>query len=188
MAVERLHEPTRVVSRGEYLGEVEPLLDAMCSAFARQALRALDPHGAWIDPSQLLSTGTVIAACEPTLHNLLRMMVDDEVLEQADGRWLWRDESTLPDPQDIWISLIGDYPDYAGLIRLAGRAGLRLPDVLSGRMDPEEIVARDCRCVGDRALRIRAGFRPSCCRRCVRPDRRDRRLGWFRAAGRAFWR
>ena len=143
LAAERLHEPTRILGRGEYLGEVEPLLDAMCSAFARQALRALDPHGAWIDPAQLLNSGTVAAACEPVLRNLLRIMADDDIVEEADGCWLWRDESTLPDAQDIWISLLGDYPDYAGPIRLAGRAGLRLPDVLSGRMRPEQIVAAD---------------------------------------------
>ncbi len=140
LAAERLHEPARVVSRGEYLGEVEPLLDAMCASFALQALRHLDPHGAWIDPTQLLNSGTVTPACEPLLRNLLRMMADDDILEEAGGRWLWRDESVLPDARDIWISLMGDYPDYAGLVGLAGRSGLRLPDILSGRMDPKEIV------------------------------------------------
>jgi len=143
LAVERLHEPARIACRDRYLGEVEPLLDVLCAAFARQALLALDPQGAGIDPADWLSAGTVAACCEPLLLHLLQILTEDELLERVGRRWTWRDDATLPEARDIWTSLMGDYPDHAGLIGLAGRAGLRLLDVLSGRMAPEEVVPHD---------------------------------------------
>jgi acyl transferase domain-containing protein/NADPH:quinone reductase-like Zn-dependent oxidoreductase/NAD(P)-dependent dehydrogenase (short-subunit alcohol dehydrogenase family)/acyl carrier protein len=143
LAAARWGEPERMAWRGRYLGEAEPLLDALCAAFAQRALRTLDPRGAWIEPDRLLASGAIPASNESLLRCLLQMLTEDGVLEQVEGHWLWRDDSILPDPEDIWISLMGDYPDQAGLIGLVGRAGLRLPEILAGSMSPALVLAGD---------------------------------------------
>ncbi len=143
IAARRLHAGLRITARRRYLDEVEPLLDALSSAFARKALRSTDPHPTWIDPARLLASGAVVQDAAQLLHYLLRIMADDDMLEPVEGRWLWHAETDVPDPLDIWISLMADFPDQAGLIGLVGRAGLRLPDILTGRMAPTEILAMD---------------------------------------------
>ncbi|WP_295390665.1 type I polyketide synthase [uncultured Thiodictyon sp.] len=158
---ERWCDPERLASRARYFGEVEPLLDAMCGAFAQRALRTLDPHGTWFDPVRWLDTGLVTAASEPLLRYLLRMLTEDGVLESLEERWWWRDESALPNPTDIWISLMGDYPDHAGLIGPAGRAGYRLPEVLTGAMGPEQVTPADA----DRAALGPLGAEPGIAQR-----------------------
>ena len=143
IAARRLHTGIRIAERRRYLDEVEPLLDALSSAFARRAMRTTDSHPTWIDPARLLASGAVVQDATHLLHYLLRIMADDDMLEPVEGRWLWHAETDVPDPLDIWISLMGDFPDQAGLIGLVGRAGLRLPDILAGRLAPADILATD---------------------------------------------
>ena len=54
------------------------------------------------------------------LRNLLQLLAEDGVLQPIGNQWLWRTDVTLPRPEDIWSSLISDYPEYA-LTHRAGR-------------------------------------------------------------------
>ena len=59
-------------------GEVEPLLDALCAAFAERSLRELSSEGV-IDCEQLLASGRIHAYSLPLLRGLLQMLCDDGV-------------------------------------------------------------------------------------------------------------
>ncbi|MGO9803056.1 MAG: SDR family NAD(P)-dependent oxidoreductase [Steroidobacteraceae bacterium] len=92
----------------QYATEVEPLLSELCDRFVREAL------GRGIDP--------VVDEARPFHAHLLA---------RADG--LLDEEQPPPgSAQDIWNSLISDYPDYFHIIHAVGCVGLHLPALLRG--------------------------------------------------------
>lgn len=140
-----LDDPSRLAARRQYYGEVEPLLDALCSAFARQALQGL---GLKLDQGplttdRLLADGRIRPDMAPYLVNLLRMLQDDGVLEPAGQAWSWSGLDALPDAESIWSSLLGDYPDHSAEILLLGRVGMHLGDLLCGRLPVGSVLPDD---------------------------------------------
>ena len=87
-----------------YAEEIEPLLDALCDRFAAESLKGAAPSelpsGAY--PSHLFSSNDTAESGE---------------LETGSA-------------QDIWNSLIGDYPDFFPLIHAIGCVGIHLPALL----------------------------------------------------------
>ena len=47
-------------------------------------------------------------------------------MQPIGNQWLWRTDVALPKPEDIWASLITDYPEYALLTARVGASGLHL--------------------------------------------------------------
>jgi acyl transferase domain-containing protein/NADPH:quinone reductase-like Zn-dependent oxidoreductase/acyl carrier protein len=135
--------PSRTAARRQYYGEVEPLLDALCSAFARQALQRLDTGQGPLSVEQLLADGRLQPDMQPYLRNLLRMLQDDGVLEPLGNAWAWSGLDALPDAESIWTSLLGDYPDHAAEILLLGRVGIHLDALLSGRLETAAVLPED---------------------------------------------
>src|SRR5260370_39989358 len=58
------------------------------------------------------------------LRNLLQLLTEDGVVQPIGNQWLWRTDVTLPKPEDIWTSLVTDYPEHALLTARVGAAGL----------------------------------------------------------------
>jgi acyl transferase domain-containing protein/NADPH:quinone reductase-like Zn-dependent oxidoreductase/acyl carrier protein/short-subunit dehydrogenase len=125
----RLHDAARLAARQRFSQEVEPLLDALCGAFAARALRQLVGNQA-IDPQGLIDSGRVSAPSAPLLHSLLQILTEDGVLKAIGDQWLWHSEQTALEPEAIWTSLIADYPQYAELTARVGSAGLHLVEEL----------------------------------------------------------
>jgi acyl transferase domain-containing protein/NADPH:quinone reductase-like Zn-dependent oxidoreductase/NAD(P)-dependent dehydrogenase (short-subunit alcohol dehydrogenase family)/acyl carrier protein len=121
----RLHSSERLAARRRFSHEFEPLLDALCAAFAARGLRELAGDQP-IEPRALIESGRVAANSAPMLHNLLQLLTEDDVVQPIGHQWLWRTDVTLPKPEDIWASLITDYPEYALLTARVGAAGLHL--------------------------------------------------------------
>jgi phthiocerol/phenolphthiocerol synthesis type-I polyketide synthase C len=126
----RLHAPVQLTARRRFPHEVEPLFDALCASFAARALRALAGDQP-IDPEALVESGRVAASSAPLLRSLLQVLAEDGVVQPiGGGRSLWRTDAILPNPEDIWSSLIADYPEYATLAARVGAAGLHLAERL----------------------------------------------------------
>ena len=140
----RLHAEDRVAARNAYFSEVEPLLDVLCASFAEHALRELVSGDAVIDPQQLLDSGAVAAGRGGLLSGLVDMLEEDGVLEPTDAGWRWASESLLPAPLDVWISLLGDYPDYAAELLMVGRVGMHLPEALADAEGAVSMAPQGC--------------------------------------------
>jgi phthiocerol/phenolphthiocerol synthesis type-I polyketide synthase C len=132
---QRLHSPDRAASRQRFAREMEPLLDVLCASFAERALREIAASSA-LDLDGLLAAGSVCAEAAPLIRSMLAMLAEDGVVEAAEGQWRWSSAATaatdrhFPEPQDIWSSLLGDYPEYGALIARTGAAGVRLVERL----------------------------------------------------------
>jgi acyl transferase domain-containing protein/NADPH:quinone reductase-like Zn-dependent oxidoreductase/NAD(P)-dependent dehydrogenase (short-subunit alcohol dehydrogenase family)/acyl carrier protein len=139
-----LHAPERMEARQLYQEEVEPLLDVLCAAFAKQALKQLSGGHAGLNLAQLLGSGTVATPFGPYLQRLLDILLEDGVLEPDGDALAWvATASEQPDAADIWRSLLADYPDYAAEILLLGRVGHNLAAVLSGEIEPSALLPDD---------------------------------------------
>lgn len=93
-----------------YASEVEPLLSELCGRFVRESLALVT---------------SVVEDARSYHAQLLE-------LARADG--LLDEEHQPPgSAQDIWNSLISDYPQYFHIIHAVGCVGLHLPELLSGR-------------------------------------------------------
>ena len=125
----RLHTAERVAARRRFSQEFEPLLDALCASFAARGLRELAGDQP-IEPRALIESGRIAASSAPMLRNLLQLLAEDGVVQPIAGQWLWRTEVALPKPEDIWMSLVADYPEYASLTARVGAAGLHLAERL----------------------------------------------------------
>jgi len=121
----RLHTPERLLARRRFSQEFEPLLDALCAAFAARALHELAGDKP-IEPGLLIESGRVAVESAPMLRNLLQLLTEDGIVQPIGNQWLWRTDVALPKPEDIWTSLITDYPEYALLTARVGASGLRL--------------------------------------------------------------
>jgi len=116
-----------------YTEEVDPLLDSLCSRFTRRALQRIADGDGTLSSAAILSCQSASPDSAPFLADLLRLAgVDLSLTEAADGWTLvpdHRDESTA---EDIWNSLLADYPDYFQIIHSVGRVGLHLPALVTG--------------------------------------------------------
>jgi acyl transferase domain-containing protein/NADPH:quinone reductase-like Zn-dependent oxidoreductase/short-subunit dehydrogenase/acyl carrier protein len=139
-----LDDHGRRAERAIYYGEVEPLLDVLCGSFAQQALREIVGQSDVLEPDRLVASGQVAAARRGLLDYLVGLLEEDGMLEPTDSGWCWTPDTDLPDPDDVWISLLGDYPDYAAEVLMAGRVGTHLGALLADRIGEQGLLARSC--------------------------------------------
>jgi acyl transferase domain-containing protein/NADPH:quinone reductase-like Zn-dependent oxidoreductase/NADP-dependent 3-hydroxy acid dehydrogenase YdfG/acyl carrier protein len=139
-----LHDPERRSERGTYYGEVEPLLDVLCGSFAQRALRDVLGQNEVLEPDRLIASGVVAPERRGLLAYLVGVLEEDGILEPTDSGWCWAPDTGLPEPHDVWISLLGDYPDYAAEVLMVGRVGLHLAALLAGQVDDHGLLGRAC--------------------------------------------
>jgi len=132
------------LKRSAYFGEAQPLLDALVSAFAYEAVRALltgQPENAqlWLDDHGSLNDEH---------HRLLTwirdLLVDQSCLSHGAGGWVLAD-SDMPPAAEIWRTLLAEYPAGMSELVLVGRMGRALAPLLCGTLDPVGLAA-DMRC------------------------------------------
>lgn len=123
-----------------YTEEVDPLLDSLCSRFIRQALQRLSEDGVRLSAHEISGYRRVTPEIEPFLAFLLSIAQDDQSVAPTQDGWQispGRDEQVSA--QDIWNSLIADYPDYFQIVHAVGRIGMHLQGIINGSLSPEQV-------------------------------------------------
>ncbi|WP_322062768.1 SDR family NAD(P)-dependent oxidoreductase [Paraburkholderia sp. J63] len=123
-----------------YAQEVDPLLETLCDRYAAQALLALSSDGR-LEANALAALRDAAPEAAPLLDWLLRRAAHQQLESSA-----WQIDAPLDDDAstaDIWSSLQREYPDYFPLVNAAGRIGLHLPDLLSGKTAWANVCPRD---------------------------------------------
>jgi len=122
------------LQRGNYFKGALPLFEALTVAFARDAFGDLfAKQNAWLQQA-LDQLKNDPAGLRPCFRWLARSVQREGLLvEDAAG---WRLESSdLPSAQNIWLTLLREYPASLPELILAARAGRRLTAMLDGRID-----------------------------------------------------
>jgi acyl transferase domain-containing protein/NADPH:quinone reductase-like Zn-dependent oxidoreductase/NADP-dependent 3-hydroxy acid dehydrogenase YdfG/acyl carrier protein len=140
------HSAPRQGALKRYTEEIEPLLDALCSRFAARALKTLAGDGRILTASDMQACVAANPGAAPLIARLIGMLEEDRAIAAVrDGHdWQFLPETDPAAPEDIWNSLIADYPDYLPVFHAIGRVGMHLADLLSGRATPEQVLPRDC--------------------------------------------
>ena len=128
------------------IGETEPLLEVLCSTYAKEALKVITGDVSVWHPEHLLESGAVAQGQRSFFCNLVEILKQDGVLtQQGDGSYRWGEEhqEQQVSSQELWKMLIGDHPDSATLIRAVGRIGMHLPKILSGSISVSTLLPRE---------------------------------------------
>ena len=122
------------LQRSAYFKGALPLCDALIVAFAQSVFGDLFARrGEWLQ--QVLADPTGIdESIRPCFQWLARNLRHEGLLVEHGG--VWRLEaSEMPPAQDIWRTLLRDYPACASELVLAGRVGVNLAAWLCGEVD-----------------------------------------------------
>ncbi len=118
-----------------YSEEVDPLLDSLCSRFTRQALQHLSADSGKLSFQEILVYQAANPEIEPYLDHLLSLAQDDQTIVRTPNGWdILPDLDNQASAQDIWNSLVADYPDYFQIVHSVGRIGMHLKSLLDGSL------------------------------------------------------
>ena len=71
------------------------------------------------------------------------MLEQDGLLRRReDGRYSWVNRPEEPSAHAVWLTLIETHPEYSEVIRAAGRTGMHLAGILSGRLEGAGLLPR----------------------------------------------
>ncbi len=160
--VERLRPaPHPLVSRAFPLPEANilrcalPALDAehdhRLTEF-RSLIRAAAVMTAWETLETAMRNGPISAASlaeriglatsmRPYLFFLLRLLAGHHLVEERDALWTLTPRGDLPGFQDIWTSLMAEFPAHVEELSLLGQIHLRLPLLLRSDQNPAQILS-----------------------------------------------
>ena len=128
---------------GRRAGETDALLELLCSLFAKEALLAMSKGQNSFSLDRLVEAGVVLESLLPHVHALIAALVQDGFLrKREDGSYAWINRPEDPSAQAVWLTLIEDHPEFSELIRVTGRMGIHLVDILSGKLNASEIFPR----------------------------------------------
>ncbi|HYA66343.1 MAG TPA: type I polyketide synthase, partial [Burkholderiaceae bacterium] len=124
-----------------YTEEVDPLLDSLCAHFTVEALREV----ADCSSNSLEATVAQVSLdAAPFLRQLLSRAQEDGLLVDADPESsVSASKHGQPRAQDIWNSLIKDYPDYFAVVHAVGRVGMHLGALFEGSQNLGELSPTD---------------------------------------------
>jgi acyl transferase domain-containing protein/NADPH:quinone reductase-like Zn-dependent oxidoreductase/acyl carrier protein len=126
-----------------YVAEVEPLMELLCSEFAREAFAKMT-RSAPFTLDQLVRKGAVSETLQPYAASLLWMLEQDGMLRRReDGLYSWVNRPEETSARAVWLTLIETHTEYSEVIRTAGRIGTHLVEILSGKRDAVGLLPRD---------------------------------------------
>lgn len=131
-------------SHRRYSEEVDPLLDSLCSRFTRQALQLLSADGERLSSQEILACQTANPEIAPFLDHLLSLAQDDRSIARIHDGWeILPGQDDQASAQDIWNSLVADYPDYFQIVHSVGRIGMHLKSLLDGSLTLAQICPQE---------------------------------------------
>lgn len=134
------------LNRPRYYQEERPLVDALGSAYIVAALRQLGfsfHPGERFLASVLRERTGVLLQYEGLLNRLLAMLEDDGILKNLGSEWEVCYTPDTGDPEELWRKLAVRYSIYHAELMLLGRCGRRLAGVLTGGIEPLQIIFSD---------------------------------------------
>lgn len=130
-------------SHRRYAQEVDPLLESLCAQWVVEAFRQLAGDERCLSQQHLEQWSEQQPALRPFLQYLLAQGLEDQILTETTEGWFVAPESGQQvSAQDIWNSMVADYPDSFHLIHAVGRIGMHLAEVVQGKLAPAEVFPR----------------------------------------------
>lgn len=126
-----------------YREEFEPLIDLLCGAFASKALKQIFSTSAPFSHDTVLQWARSHPDGAPLLLRLVGMLEEDGLIESVGEKWRFVDTPDAPAAEDIWNSLLADYPEHFLILNSVGRVGLHLHALLTTAEPLQKILPKD---------------------------------------------
>ena len=127
-----------------YSEEVEPLLECLCSLYTEQTLRSLSTNGETLSHHDIDAYQNANNAQLAYFNYLLTSAKEDQILIALNDEWkISSNHHFQASVENIWNSLIADYPDYFHIIHAVGRIGMHLTDLLQGKLTLQQILPQE---------------------------------------------
>ncbi|MFE7741745.1 SDR family NAD(P)-dependent oxidoreductase [Nocardia sp. NPDC057455] len=126
------------LDRRAYATTYQQEMRELCSAYVAECLREFAPDTEFA----VTEIPTLLPRYQRAMHGLLRLLVaDGTISEQGDRYRIERPASV--DPEARWAELFARHPSCAWELLLLRRTGARLHDVLTGAVEPLELLFPD---------------------------------------------
>jgi len=132
------------VSLEAYSKQIEPLLDVLCMAFSIETLRRRADETGTLSDQFIAMHVDQHPDSAALLEQLIRMLVEHEVLLRVSDGWRFDVGDEVPSTQDIWNALLADHPEHFSLFQAVGRVGLHLGKLLDGAAHIKQVLPQDC--------------------------------------------
>ena len=118
--------------REKWYAQTLPFLEAMALSYAQEAFRSLldDRSGGWSPPDA------------PYAQWMKRLLLSEGLLRMEGDRLVVVESEDILPSCEIWRGLLRDAPECLAQLIPLGRVGLRLADVLSGRIDGVDLLEK----------------------------------------------
>ena len=126
-----------------YREEFEPLIDLLCGAFASKALKQIFGTTAPFSHDTVLQWARSHPDGAPLLLRLVGMLEEDGFIESVGEKWRFVDTPEAPSAEDIWNSLLADYPEHFLILNAVGRVGLHLNALLTATQSLQSVLPKD---------------------------------------------
>ena len=124
-----------------YAIEGDALLDTLCAAFAREAFLSLAEGQNEISLATCKASGRISDDMEDFFRGLAAILEQDGWIQKtADDSWTFQDSEDIPSSEEVWRSLVCDFPEHASRLGALGRVGLSLCDLLSGAVSQDKVL------------------------------------------------
>ncbi len=123
--------------------KLSPELDALSSAYARQAFEKLfgeKRQGARLDAASLAERFPGAGLRGRLLQLILAILEDEGFLRRDESGWRVISSSHRPDPQARYQQLLQAYPECEAELSLLARCANQLSDVVTGEADPLQVL------------------------------------------------
>jgi NADPH:quinone reductase-like Zn-dependent oxidoreductase/acyl carrier protein/SAM-dependent methyltransferase len=140
-AASNVEREWQALRRGAYYEQFVPLLEALVSAYAFEALRALGATHRAFTPEGLSQSAEIPEERTYLLRRLLEFLRDDGIATCSEGEWMLPDDVELPDSNAIWRRMLADFAAYLPELTVIGRCGMHLQDVLRGDVDASSLLS-----------------------------------------------
>jgi len=135
-----------------YVDELDPLLEALCSAFAVEALAKLGLTESAVNNRIILQNlAEQSPETDALLQHLIRLASEEgKLIEDLEGLKLIQIDSAAEDDSNsveidalsIWNTLIADYPDYFAVVHTVGKVGQHLSQILTGELSLAQVLGQ----------------------------------------------
>ncbi len=127
-----------------YARQIEPLLDVLCTAFSIETLRRRTDEKGTLSDEFITSHVDQNPDSAILLEQLIRMLIEHEVLLRVEDGWRFDVGDEVPSPRDIWNALLADHPEHFSLFQAVGRVGLHLGKLLDGVVAAKQVMPQEC--------------------------------------------
>lgn len=131
------------LNRQAYYEELRPLCRVSILSHSYSMLASFLHPGQPFTVEELIGRAKIKPEFAPYISNILHSMEEMDLASSEDGIWQLAQNNELPPAEEIWKTIVADYPAYLPEALVLGRLGLHSMRILQGRTNFDEVISQE---------------------------------------------